>query len=82
MMLEVSLPGENGPGDGLPLHRPKHFLGILEPFSGTGYLTGIDPGLILRTRRTLSKFRRSPIPVAARRNSPVRLAGQPFGASR
>lgn len=75
MMLDVSLPGENRPGDGLPLHRPKHFLGILEPLSGTGHLTGIDPRLILRTRRSLSKFRRASIPVAARRNSPVRLIG-------
>lgn len=50
MMLDVSLPGENGSRDGLSLHSPKHFLGILEPLSGTGHLVGIDPGLVLRTR--------------------------------
>lgn len=64
MMLDVSLFGKNGSGDGLPLHSPKHFLGILEPFSGTGHLAGIDPRLILRTRRSLSKLCRSSIPVA------------------
>jgi len=81
-MIVVSLFRENRSGDGLPLHSPKHFLGILEPFSRTGHLAGIDPRLILRTRRSLSKFRRSSIPVAARRNSSVCLIGYPFGASR
>lgn len=82
MMIVVSLFGENGSGDGFPLHSPKHFLGILEPFSGTGHLAGIDPRLILRTWRSLSKLRCSSISIAARRNSSVCLIRYPFGASR
>jgi hypothetical protein len=52
-------PGGGWPrDDGLPLHLPKHLLGVVEALPGTGEgLPGCEPWLVLRTRRSLPVLR-------------------------